>query len=313
MRDYGKVYTAFWTSEDIRSMSEDGRMLALYLMTCPHGNMLGCFRLPNAYAAEDMKWDSERVSKGFHELFEKGFAYRCEKTSWMVIRRYLKWNQFENPNVGKAAAKLFDSLSAPGIVKSLLARALREFCGFFPSGKLDEFESLTEPFENPFETNAESGTTASTTTTAQPEPKIDVEQKPLDLSVQTVEIPEADPVETIFAFWQKVMSSPRSALDSNRKRLITNALKNYSAADICKAIRGCSKSPYNMGQNPQKTKYNGLDLILRNAEKIDRFIQLDSSQAVSQDETLEERNARLIREVMAGEGEGSGVIIEMEP
>ncbi|MBB3213441.1 hypothetical protein FHW67_002733 [Herbaspirillum sp. Sphag1AN] len=33
MRDYGKVYTAFWSSEDIRDLSEDGRMLALYLMT----------------------------------------------------------------------------------------------------------------------------------------------------------------------------------------------------------------------------------------------------------------------------------------
>lgn len=152
MRDYGKVYTAFWTSEDSRAFSEDARTLALYLLTCQHGNMLGCFRLSNAYAADDLQWDSERVSKGFAELFEKGFAYRCERTYYVFIRQYLKWNQFENPNVGKAAEKLLDVLTPPDHVKSMLVAALREFSRFFPVEKLNQLESILEPFENPFET-----------------------------------------------------------------------------------------------------------------------------------------------------------------
>ena len=75
-------------------------------------------------------------------------------------------------------------------------------------------------------------------------------------------------------------------------------MKKHSPAELCKAIRGCSKSPHNMGQNDQKTKYNGLDLILRNAEKIDRFIALDAGNAVSASETMDERNARIMAEVM---------------
>lgn len=152
MRDYGKVYTAFWTSEDARSLTEDARTLALYLLTCPHGNMLGCFRLTNAYAADDLMWDVERVAKGFAELFQKGFAYRCERTFWVFIRQHLKWNQFDNPNVGKAAAKLFDQISPPVTVKALLAQALREFSAVFPTQVLDKFEAESEPFQNPFET-----------------------------------------------------------------------------------------------------------------------------------------------------------------
>jgi hypothetical protein len=151
MRDYGKVYTAFWISEDIRGMSEDGRMLALYLMTCQHGNMLGCFRLTNAYAADDLQWEIERVAKGFDELLEKRFAYRCGRTFWVFIRQFLKWNRFENPNVGVAAGKMFDTLSCPSEMKSLLAVALREFAPYFPSAKLDEFQANAEPFDNPFE------------------------------------------------------------------------------------------------------------------------------------------------------------------
>lgn len=95
-----------------------------------------------------------------------------------------------------------------------------------------------------------------------------VEQIPLDM-------PFDSPVRKIFEYWQKIMESPRSVLDNNRKGLIERSLKNYSPEDICKAIRGCSKSPHHMGENERKTKYNGLDLILRNAEKIDSFIGID--------------------------------------
>lgn len=166
MRDYGKVYTAFWSSEDARGLSEDGRTLALYLMTCPHGNMLGCFRLTNAYAADDLKWEIERVSKGFDELFQKGFAYRCDKTFWVFIRQYLKWNQFENPNVGKAAGKLFESITPPHTVKALLVKALREFSEVFPTQKLNDFETLGIPFENPFELSSKTVVVAVAPTTA---------------------------------------------------------------------------------------------------------------------------------------------------
>lgn len=79
-------------------------------------------------------------------------------------------------------------------------------------------------------------------------------------------------VGVVFDHWRLKMASPRSKLDSNRTRLITNALKNYTADDLVQAIDGCAASPFHMGINDQKTKYNGLDLILRNAEKIDSFI-----------------------------------------
>jgi hypothetical protein len=167
MRDYGKVYTAFWTSEDVLAMSEDERTLALYLLTCPHGNMLGCFRLPNAYASDDLKWDMERVSKGFSGLVAKGYIYRCERSFWLVIKRYLKWNQFENPNVGKAAGKLFDTLGAPTTVKACLAAALRDFAPTFPTSILDNFEAENEPFRNPSVLSPETGAVAVTGTRAE--------------------------------------------------------------------------------------------------------------------------------------------------
>jgi uncharacterized protein YdaU (DUF1376 family) len=88
----------------------------------------------------------------------------------------------------------------------------------------------------------------------------------------------ASPVGVVFAHWQEVMGSPRSKLDSKRERVIKAAVKaGYSVDDMCKAIDGCGLSPFHMGQNDQQTKYNGLDVILRSADQIDKFIALVDS------------------------------------
>lgn len=90
-----------------------------------------------------------------------------------------------------------------------------------------------------------------------------------ELSVSTK---HDETVKNIFAVWCEKMNSPRSRLDANRKRLIVNALKKYTENDLIAAITGCAMSPFHMGINPDSKKYNGLDLILRNAEKIEQFI-----------------------------------------
>ena len=80
-------------------------------------------------------------------------------------------------------------------------------------------------------------------------------------------------VKMVFDHWVAVMGKnpKRTELDDNRKRLITKALKNYSVADLKQAIDGCAASPFHMGQNRDKKKYNGLELIIRNSEKIEGF------------------------------------------
>lgn len=82
-----------------------------------------------------------------------------------------------------------------------------------------------------------------------------------------------DAVVQVFRHWQQAMDSPRSQLDDKRRRAIKAALKfGYTAEQLCVAIDGCRKSPWHMGQNDRGTKYNGLGLILRGADYIDKFI-----------------------------------------
>ncbi len=79
-------------------------------------------------------------------------------------------------------------------------------------------------------------------------------------------------VQAIFSYWQHVMNHPNAKLDKKRRTKIETALKNYSVDDLKKAIDGCANTPFNMGSNDRFQKYDGIDLIFRDAEHIESFI-----------------------------------------
>lgn len=105
MRDYGKVHTSFWASDTIRAVDDDARLLALYLLTSTHTHMSGVFRLPSAYACEDLGWVPERLANGFRTLSDADWLRRCERTGWVWIRNYGRFNPPDNPNQRKACEK----------------------------------------------------------------------------------------------------------------------------------------------------------------------------------------------------------------
>lgn len=152
MRDYGKVFTSFWTSSSIRGMSEDGRALSMYLLTCPHGTIPGVFRLPDGYACEDLQWTAERVKEGFDELLANGFATRCEATKWVWIAKHLEWNPPENPNQKKAAAKLAAQVPDECCWKPAFVGIHGESLGI----EWNKKETVAEPFANPSLTSSSS-------------------------------------------------------------------------------------------------------------------------------------------------------------
>lgn len=85
-------------------------------------------------------------------------------------------------------------------------------------------------------------------------------------------------ISEIFNYWQLKMNSP-AKLDDRRKNKIKQALKTYSLAEIKLAIDGCFLSDWHMGRDPKTSgkKFNMIDLICRDSEKIDSFIQMTKS------------------------------------
>lgn len=101
----------------------------------------------------------------------------------------------------------------------------------------------------------------------------------------------------VFEFWQGEMDHQKARLDDKRQKAITQRLKDgYTVEDLTAAIRGCKLTPFNMGQNDRQEVYDGIDLICRDADHVDRFMR-KAGVAAPTAEDRKEREARLSREM----------------
>ncbi|WAL80972.1 hypothetical protein OYT13_13925 [Pandoraea sp. XJJ-1] len=77
MREYGKVSPQFWigtTGKALRKHGVEAQLVALYLMTNPHANMLGLYYLPTMFIAHETGMGLEGASKGLSSAIEAGFC-----------------------------------------------------------------------------------------------------------------------------------------------------------------------------------------------------------------------------------------------
>lgn len=90
------------------------------------------------------------------------------------------------------------------------------------------------------------------------------------------ELNQKEAVDKIFILWCQVAEKnlKRTKLDNKRRRLITNALKDYSEEDVMMAVVGWKNSPWHSGKNDQNKVYNDLGLLLRDSSKIEYFRDL---------------------------------------
>lgn len=126
MRDYGKVHTIFWASDTLGGLDDSARLLAAYLLSSPHTTMLGAFRLPDAYACEDLRWDVERLRNGLETLSEIGFIQYYRASKWVWIVNFLDFNKPENPNQWKSVTKLAGAIPDSVPFKSSVLETVRK-------------------------------------------------------------------------------------------------------------------------------------------------------------------------------------------
>lgn len=126
-------------------MSEDGRALALYLLTCPHNTIAGICRLPDGYVCDDMQWSVQRVSEGFAELLRNGFANRCETTKWAWVIKHFEWNEPENPNQRKSALKIFNQVPSDCVWRDDFIENCGKFIGYPQTRDANPFETVSQP------------------------------------------------------------------------------------------------------------------------------------------------------------------------
>ncbi len=148
MKTFGKIESRFWESPDIYPLSQDAKMLALYLLTCKHGNMVGVFRLPPGYIMGDLGWDAETVSRALHELVTNGFITRHEDSDYLCINRFIQYNDTSNVDQLRARIKVLKTLpeQVPDITHIFDALALKASVYKESTELLAELDQVREKF-----------------------------------------------------------------------------------------------------------------------------------------------------------------------
>ena len=149
---YTLVYNQFWVDKKIAGLDIHGKMLFIYLISSPHSNMLGYYRLPLAYAATDIGWDLETTTKALDQLIEHQLISYDRAEAIILVRNYLKYNPIQNDNQAKGAIRVAQEVQSENLVPDLLECVNYYASAYyqrFVSSLGDKKETLAKPLRNP--------------------------------------------------------------------------------------------------------------------------------------------------------------------
>ena len=107
---YSKINAKFWVDEKTANMTMEAKFLMMYLLTNPYRNIIGCYFLKKYVIKGDTGLDGSAFESAWEELLSSGMVIYDEKSSVVLIKNYLKYNQLENPSQIKSAISKLDDL-----------------------------------------------------------------------------------------------------------------------------------------------------------------------------------------------------------
>lgn len=107
---YQKIESRIWNDERFVNFTPMQQRMFLYVLTCPHGNLLGLFVLKKGYIIEDLKVLSKDLERDLKELVFSGMIDYDEKCGLVWVKKFLKHNPLTNPNQFKAVPKILNEL-----------------------------------------------------------------------------------------------------------------------------------------------------------------------------------------------------------
>jgi hypothetical protein len=94
------VKISLWYEDDFSNLSKDGKLLFLYLLTCPFIDLTGIFKFPKKHILLETGLTEEELKSALIELekIKKAFLYK----DWIYIPKTEKHNKFSvGPKTGK--------------------------------------------------------------------------------------------------------------------------------------------------------------------------------------------------------------------
>lgn len=93
MRIYSKLCSQFWTGSTGRALRGDlyAQVVAVYLISSPHSNMLGVFYCPVQYISYETGTPFKGASKGLRRLCEEGFCVYDDVLEVVWVREFARF------------------------------------------------------------------------------------------------------------------------------------------------------------------------------------------------------------------------------
>lgn len=112
VKRYGRIYEGFW--EEFRTSLPATKIMAAYLFSNRHINLLGVYRLPIEYICRDLNMPADEVNRILSELEESHYIRRHDE--WIGVRTYIKHNLFGGGLVEKSICARLPILPNPPCV-----------------------------------------------------------------------------------------------------------------------------------------------------------------------------------------------------
>lgn len=145
---FSKIYVKIWYSNDFRSLSEDGKLLFLYLLTSPHRNMGGYYPIPIPYLCYDLNLDEDKVRNALDEVNDRQMVIYDYDTQMVLILKWFLYNPIENENQAKGLSKQLAELPHSKLLETFI-ECVDRYCNKYKEVVL---RGLVKPILNPFET-----------------------------------------------------------------------------------------------------------------------------------------------------------------
>lgn len=251
-----KISSQFWTGATgvkLREAPRDARLLALYLITNPNANDIGLYELP-------LHLIELHAGIGSDEALELlGHLGSLEFCSYDFVHDAVWVHEMCRHQYGeplKANSKFIKEVTDELRAHITMPFARKFWLRYSRSMHLPPWEELrpNDPNGAPVLPELVAGTKAE----------------------------ETKVLEVLTHYKQhhpRAMPNPQPS--SKEFRLIRSRLKEgFSVVDLKRAIDGNHKSPFHCGENKDGTKYHSIDLIFRDATKVQYFIEmLDKAEA----------------------------------
>ena len=167
MYNYGRVFSSFWVSGSGKTLRGDSesQLVALYLMSSPHANMIGVFHCPVIYISHEIGLSLEGATKALERLSEVGFCSYEAPSEHVFVHRFAAFQIGDELKLNDNRVKgVRDNVNAiPS--SSLKLLFLKEYAEPFHLGDMLQEALKSEKNLTPFEAPSKPTTTTTTTTT----------------------------------------------------------------------------------------------------------------------------------------------------